>query len=363
MAEQANRAKSEFLANMSHELRTPLNAILGFSDLLTEQIGLQITDRQRRYLGNIHDAGDHLLGLVNDILDLSKVEAGRVELRPELSSLGTLLEPVVAAIQPTAVAREVAFEVDASDPTLLWIDPGRVRQILLNLLSNATKFTRPGGTVCLDARLDRRDLLLVISDTGIGIPADRQERMFGIFERPNEERSDAAGTGLGLALTKRLVELHGGSISFTSVADEGTTFFVRLPDVSGAVIAGERVLIVEDERRDAELIVALARGRGLRSEVVRTVAAAIASIDARRPIAMVLDLHLLDGNGEAVLAAARQLTPPIPVVVVSIEDDDGRSRSLGADDHLTKPIDHARLSGWMSDVAARRTATDPAGDA
>jgi len=250
----------------------------------------------------------------------------------------------------------VAFEVEASDPTPLWVDPGRVRQILLNLLSNATKFTPAGGTIRLDARLDGRDLLLVVSDTGIGIPADRHDRVFGVFERPNEERSDAAGSGLGLALTKRLVDLHGGSISFTSATDEGTAFAVRLPDVSGAVIAGDRVLVVEDERRDADLIVALAAGHGLRSEVVRTVAAAIASIRAAPPIAVVLDLRLPDGRGEAVLTVARQATRPIPVVVVSVEDDDGRARGLGADDHLTKPIDHARLSGWMAGVATRRTA-------
>jgi signal transduction histidine kinase/CheY-like chemotaxis protein len=361
--EEATQAKSEFLANMSHELRTPLNAILGFSDLLDEQLGGQIAERQRRYLRNIHDAGDHLLALVNDILDLSKVEAGRVELRPELASLVALLEPVVAAIGPAAVARGVVFEVDASDPTPLWVDPGRVRQILLNLLSNATKFTPAGGTVRLDARLDGRDLLLVVSDTGIGIPAERHDRVFGVFERPNEDRSDATGTGLGLALTKRLVELHGGSISFTSVIDEGTAFAVRLPDVSGAVIAGDRVLIVEDERRDADLIVALASGHGLRSEVVRTVAAATASIRAARPIAVLLDLRLPDGRGEAVLSVARQATPPIPVVIISIEDDDGRARGLGADDYLTKPIDYGRLSGWMSGVAARRAAVDRAGAA
>ncbi|HEV2250945.1 MAG TPA: ATP-binding protein [Candidatus Limnocylindria bacterium] len=351
----ASQAKSEFVANMSHELRTPLNAILGFSDLLDEQIGPRISDRQQRYLGNIHDAGDHLLALVNDILDLSKVEAGRVELRPELTSLGTLLEPVVAALEPDAVARGVRFEVDASDRTPLWLDPGRVRQNLLNLLSNATKFTPAGGTVRLDLRLDGRDLLLVVSDTGIGIPADRHDRVFGAFERLNEERSAASGTGLGLALTKRLVELHGGTIAFTSVVDQGTVFTVRLPDVSGVVIAGDRVLVVEDERRDADLIVALAGASGLRTEVVRTVAAAVASIRAHRPIALVLDLRLPDGRGEAVLTAALQLTPPIPVVVVSVEDDDGRARALGADDHLTKPLDHARLSGWLSGVAARRT--------
>ena len=351
--EQASTAKSEFVANMSHELRTPLNAILGFSDLLSEQLGAQISERQHRYLGNIHDAGEHLLALVNDILDLSKVEAGRVELRPELISLDTLLEPAGAAMQSLADARDVQLVIEASDPTPLWLDPGRVRQILLNLLSNAVKFTPPGGVVQLHASVSGRDLLLTVSDTGIGIPADQQHRVFGIFERPNESRSDATGTGLGLALTKRLVDLHGGTIDFTSAENEGTTFSLRLPDVSGAVVAGERVLIVEDERRDADLILALAAGHGMRSEVVRTVAAALASIRADPPVAIVLDLRLPDGRGEAVLTAARQAVPPIPVVVVSIEDDDGRARGLGADDHLTKPIDHGRLSAWLGQIVHR----------
>jgi signal transduction histidine kinase/CheY-like chemotaxis protein len=351
----ASQAKSEFVANMSHELRTPLNAILGFSDLLDEQVGAQLSERQRRYLGNIHDAGDHLLALVNDILDLSKVEAGRIELRPELIALNALLEPAGASMQAVADARDVQLVIDASDPTRLWLDPGRVRQILLNLLSNAVKFTPPGGVVGLRAQVSGRDLLITVTDTGIGIPSDRQDRVFGIFERPNEGRSDATGTGLGLALTKRLVELQGGTISFVSVVDQGTTFSVRLPDVSGEVVSGDRILIVEDERRDADLIVALARGQSLQTEVVLTVAAAIASVRTSSPIGIVLDLHLPDGRGEVVLEAAREISPPIPVVVVSVEDDDGRARALGADDHLTKPIDHSRLSGWMANVAARRT--------
>ncbi|HEV2009803.1 MAG TPA: ATP-binding protein [Candidatus Limnocylindria bacterium] len=350
----ASQAKSEFLASMSHELRTPLNAILGFSELLDEQLGAQIAERQRKYLRNIHEAGDHLLALVNDILDLSKVEAGRVELRPELIALTTLVEAVSSAIQPAADARGVTIAVGVSDNTPLWLDPGRVRQILLNLMSNAVKFTPPRGTVDLEARLDGRDLVLRVADTGIGIPADQQDRVFRIFERPNEGRSDAGGTGLGLALTKRLVELHGGTIEFTSVADEGTTFTVWLPNVSGVVLAGERLLIVEDERRDVELIVAIAAGNGLRSEVVTTVAAAAASIAADPPIGIVLDLRLPDGRGEVVLQLARTASPPIPVIVVSVEDDDGRVRALGADDHITKPIDRTRLSGWMALIGARR---------
>jgi signal transduction histidine kinase len=351
----ASQAKSEFVANMSHELRTPLNAILGFSELLAEQLGSQLGERQRRFLRNIHDAGEHLLALINDILDLSKVEAGRAELRPERISLAALVEPVVAAIQQAADARGVRLEVDAAGSAPLWLDPSRVRQILLNLLSNATKFTPAGGTVRLEARLHGRDLALIVADTGIGIPLELQNRVFGVFERPNEGRSDAAGTGLGLALTKRLVELHGGAIEFRSASDAGTTFAVTLPEVSAAPVAGERLLVVEDERRDADLIVALAARAGLPTEVVATVAGALAAIEGPHPpLAAVVDLRLPDGRGETVVAAARAATPPIPVVVVSVEDDDRVLRSRGVDDQIAKPIDHDRLAGWLAGVAARR---------
>jgi len=351
--EQASAAKSDFVASMSHELRTPLNAILGFSDLLDEQLAGSLGDRQRRYLRNIHGAGEHLLALINDILDLSKVEAGRIELRPEWITLAALADPVIASTQAAADARGVTLVADAADATPLWADPGRVRQILLNLLSNAVKFTPPAGTVSLTAAVDGRDLLVAVSDSGIGIPLDRQDRVFGAFERVNEDRSDAAGTGLGLALSKRLVEIHGGSIDFVSAPGKGTTFTVRLPDLSGVAVMGDRLLVVEDERRDADLIVALATAQGLRSEVVTTVAAAIASLRSERPLGMVLDLRLPDGRGDAVLAVAHAMRPAVPVAVVTIDDDDGRTRALGADDHLTKPLDHARLSAWLGQIAAR----------
>ncbi|HEY8648140.1 MAG TPA: ATP-binding protein, partial [Candidatus Limnocylindria bacterium] len=355
--ERASAAKSDFVASMSHELRTPLNAILGFSDLLDEQFAGTLGDRQLRYLRNIHGAGEHLLTLINDILDLSKVEAGRVELRPERMTVAALTEPVIASTQAAADLRGVLLEATAAEATPLWVDPGRVRQILLNLLSNAVKFTPSGGTVSFRAAVDDRDLIIAVSDSGIGIPVDRQDRVFGVFERVNEDRSDAAGTGLGLALTKKLVEIQGGSIDFVSAPGEGTTFTVRLPDVSGVAVVGERLLVVEDERRDADLIVALASAQGIRCEVVSTLAAAIASFESERPLGIVLDLRLPDGRGEAILAlAAAGQRPNVPVVVVSIDDDLGRSRSLGADDHITKPIDHARMSAWLAQIAARRAA-------
>jgi len=355
-ADGANKHKSEFLANMSHELRTPLNAIIGFSDLLQEQLATTLTERQKRYLHNIRDGGDHLLRLINDVLDLSKVEAGRIEVRPEPITLEALLSPVLAAAREAAQTQAVHLEVAEPDDHLrLHLDPGRVRQVLYNLLSNAIKFTPAGGRVELRVWTDDSALELVVADSGIGIPAEKHDRVFGTFERLNEARSHASGTGLGLALTKRLVELHGGSIDFDSREGHGSTFRVRLPDVVVDPTKRQRVLIVEDERRDADLVIALAAKYGLVTEVVTSVADAATAIGRAIPCAVVLDLQLPDGRGERVLELLKgdQATRRVPVIVVSVEDDEGTSRPLGADDHLTKPIDHARLDGWFRQVASR----------
>jgi len=354
-ADAANQHKSEFLANMSHELRTPLNAIIGFSELLQEQLAPTINDRQRRYLDNVRDAGGHLLALINDVLDLSKVEAGRIELRPETIVLETLLAPVVAATREAARIQDVEFTVatDGDDRTL-HVDAGRVRQVLFNLLSNAVKFTPAGGRVTLLATLAGGALDLVVTDTGIGIPLDKQDRVFGTFERFHEGRFSAPGTGLGLALTKRLVELHHGTIEFMSREDQGSTFHVRLPDVAVDAHA-RRVLVVEDESRDADLVVALIATHGLTSEVASSVEEATAAIVRSLPSGIVLDLRLRDGRGEQILELLK--TDPtlatIPVVIVSVEDDEGRANLLVADDYLTKPIDRPRLGRWLTRVAAR----------
>jgi len=357
--ETAGRHKSDFLASMSHELRTPMNAILGFSDLLLEQIGPEITERQRRYLRNISDAGQHLLGLINDVLDLSKVEAGRLDLRRELITLPALVEPVAASTRAAADAAGLRFDVSAPADLMLDADTGRVRQILYNLLSNAVKYT-PAGSVELTLAADGRDLGITVRDTGIGIPDDKHDRVFGTFERLHEGRAEASGTGLGLALTKRLVELHGGSIGFAPRARGGTEFHVRLPDLVAVAAKADRVLVVEDERRDADLIVALAARSGLDSEVVTSVPSALAAIRRSTPTAVVLDLRLSDERGERVLETlkADPVTRGVPVVVVTVEDDEGRSRELGADDHITKPIDHDRLAGWLAAVAERRTSEE-----
>jgi signal transduction histidine kinase len=355
-ADAANRHKSEFLANMSHELRTPLNAIIGFSDLLQEQLAATLTDRQKRYLRNVRDAGDHLLGLINDVLDLSKVEAGRIEIRAETITLDALVAPVLAAGREAARGQGVNFEATTPAGASVHCDPGRTRQVLYNLLSNAVKFTPSGGRVSLQVTASDGTLELAVADTGIGIPEDRQDRVFGAFERLHEGRSQATGTGLGLALTKRLVELHGGTIDFSSREGAGTTFRVRLPDVVVDATTKKRVLVVEDERRDADLVIALAARHGLATEVVTSVEEAVGAVARAVPSGVVLDLRLPDGRGERVLELlkADAATRNVPVVVVTVEDDEGRSRPLGADDHLTKPLDHARLDGWLAQIAARQ---------
>jgi signal transduction histidine kinase/ActR/RegA family two-component response regulator len=353
---EATKVKSEFLANMSHELRTPLNAILGFSGLLSEQLNGSMNDKQKRFLRNIGEAGEHLLELINDVLDLSRVEAGKLELRPEVLILDLLLEPVSAAARASAQAKGVLYTVEAPDGVPIFLDPTRVRQILFNLVSNAVKFTHGGGHVTLRAATEGRELLFEVADTGVGIPDAARDRMFGVFERFHEgQAADAAGTGLGLALTKRLVEQMNGSISFESQEGKGTTFRVRLPDVVTETVAGERILVVDDERHDADLIVAVASSMDLRAEIVRGLAGTEAALSRGRPLGVVLDLRLPDGRGEQLLR--RLKTDPafadVPVIVVTVEAEPATALALGADDYLTKPIDRVRLESWLRRVARR----------
>ena len=248
--EAASRAKSQFLANMSHELRTPLNAIIGFSELQLDE-SVELTPEERReFLGNILSSGRHLLRLINDILDLSKVEAGRMELHPEEFSIAEIIDGVLSTIRPLAAKKQIGVEV-AIDPTLtiLVADPGKVKQILYNLLSNAIKFTPPGGTVTVSARVRSEELgvrgqdqtphlspltshwvEIAVKDTGIGIKPEDQAR---IFEEFYQVEATAAkqyeGTGLGLALAKKFVELHGGRIWVESEPRKGSTFTFTLP--------------------------------------------------------------------------------------------------------------------------------------
>jgi PAS domain S-box-containing protein len=240
IADTANQAKSAFLANMSHELRTPLNAVIGFSELLEQQIFGGLNDKQKAYVGNVLVSGRHLLQLVNDILDISKVEAGRMDLAYEVTPIGSIVDVVRGVIQAVATKKGINLEVAVPDDLPdVQVDPGRIKQVLYNLISNAIKFTPRGGVVRLSAESDGEFLIVRVADTGVGIARDDLPRLFREFEQlPQPGGVRPEGTGLGLALTKRLVELHGGKVEVESELGKGSTFSVylklRTPDESAA---------------------------------------------------------------------------------------------------------------------------------
>jgi len=227
--EVANRHKSEFLANMSHELRTPLNAIIGFSEVLLQGIFGEVNEKQREYLADVLGSGQHLLSLINDILDLSKIEAGRMDLEVSTFALRDALESGLMIVRNRAARHGIQLSTTvASDVGTIEADERKVKQILYNLLSNAVKFTPDGGRVGVSVRAESADVRVEVSDTGIGIAGEDQERIFEEFRQVGRERS-REGTGLGLTLTKRFVELHGGRIWLESTPGGGSTFGFTLP--------------------------------------------------------------------------------------------------------------------------------------
>jgi signal transduction histidine kinase len=239
-AELKNQAKSMFLANMSHELRTPLNAIIGFSELLQDEGGEQLSKRHQEFVGYVLSAGRHLLNLITDILDLSKIEAGRMELNWKEVVLVDLFADVQSTVEPLARRHQVTLSFAPVAGLLpIWADPLRLKQILLNLLSNATKFTPKGGQVRVEVGDLEDGLEIRVSDTGMGIRMEDLPRLFQAFERMANS-AQGSGTGLGLALTKQLVELHGGTIDVVSALGQGSTFIVRLPrEAAGADVVSD----------------------------------------------------------------------------------------------------------------------------
>jgi signal transduction histidine kinase len=229
--EVANQHKSEFLANMSHELRTPLNAIIGFSEVLRERLFGDLNDKQDDYLKDIHSSGRHLLSLINDILDLSKIEAGRMELEPSTFDLRSLMDNALTLVRERAQRHAILLGLDiASDIGDVTADERKLKQILVNLLTNAVKFTPDGGRVDVSARRDRDDIVIAVADTGIGIAPELHPAIFQDFvqiDSPIQKR--LRGTGLGLSLSKRLAELLGGTVGLQSELDVGSTFSVTLP--------------------------------------------------------------------------------------------------------------------------------------
>lgn len=229
--EQASQMKSKFLASMSHELRTPLNAIIGFSQALDARMFGELTEKQAEYVKDIHESGQHLLALINDILDLSKIEAGRMELEPSHFDLPQTLESVVMLVQERAARHGLSLELDIDERLDGMVgDQRRIKQVLLNLLSNAVKFTPDGGRISVQAKPTADTVVVSVHDNGIGIAAEDQAEIFEEFRQASSSANrKQEGTGLGLALSKKFVEMHRGSISVESAPGQGSTFTVTLP--------------------------------------------------------------------------------------------------------------------------------------
>jgi PAS domain S-box-containing protein len=370
--QQANRLKTEFLANMSHELRTPLNAIIGFAELLHDGAVEPTAPQHREFLGDILSSGRHLLQLINDVLDLAKVEAGKLEFRPESASLDRLVNEVAALLRTQIADRrvEIRFETDVTIDAVR-LDPARFKQVLVNYLSNAIKFTGEGGVIVvrtLPVDDDPRFFRLEVEDNGVGIAPTDLGRLFVEFQQLDAGSTKRhGGTGLGLALTRRLVEAQGGSVGVKSEPGVGSTFHAVLPRhaVGGnawqaphaTLRPGARtVLVVEDDARDRALLEESLRAEGYLVESAETVAEATAFIARRRYDAVILDMLLPDGTGLALINALRvDRALAVPVIVVTVVADARAVVGAQVDEVLPKPIDmtvvHAALrrAGVMPD--------------
>ncbi|WP_421694528.1 response regulator [Aestuariivirga sp.] len=400
--EQANRYKSDFLANMSHELRTPLNSSLILAKLLADNSDENLTEEQVKYARTIESSGNDLLRLINDILDLSKIEAGHVAIRPEPVSVERIVGSLQHLFQPVAAERRLVFTLDIQGGLpLLETDPQRLEQVLKNLLSNAFKFTEVGEVKLAVQQGKAGQFSFAVSDTGIGISADQQNRVFEAFHQADGTISRRyGGTGLGLSISRRLVELLGGNIELTSAEGKGSTFTVNLPPIFDSVRAeeqsqpasraegatssfassakhvppvherevaaveddrnqlggGKRVLlIVEDDRNFASILRDLARDMDFQSLVAGTADEALTLAREFMPQAIILDIGLPDHSGLSVLERLKRDTSTrhIPVHAVSAEDHVETALSLGAVGYEMKPVSHAQLVEVVRKFEAR----------
>src|SRR5438309_4649155 len=363
--QRATQLKSQFLASMSHELRAPLNAIIYFSNLLAEKTAGDLTDKQQRFVGHVRNGARHLLQLINDILDLSKIESGLLELRRETFSVSEALPEVLSVIRPLAMAKKIRIE-HAEETFSVYADRVRFKQILYNLLSNALKFTPEGGTVRVEGSTG--DLVCIaISDTGVGIRPEDQQLIFEEFRQAGETtRGVKEGTGLGLAITKRLVERHGGTIRVSSELGKGSCFSFTLPAGRAAPQAEREVstkddivvdpqqekgskkrlvLIVDDEPSARELLASYLEAAGYAVSTVGSGAEAVEKACQLRPDAITLDILMPGGSGFGTLAELKRRveTAPIPIIVVSVLDQKEVAFTLGAADYLVKPVQKSVL--------------------
>jgi signal transduction histidine kinase/CheY-like chemotaxis protein len=357
----ASQHKSQFVASMSHELRTPLNAIIGLTEMMVSNAARFGTEKAAEPLRRVHRAGTHLLGLINQVLDLSKIEAGKLELSPETVNLAPLIEEVIGTARQLAEQNKNRLVLEAQENLgQLTVDPMRLRQILLNLLSNACKFTKQGVVALRVKRVvDGRNWIeIAVADTGIGMTPEQQAKLFEEFTQADSSTArQYGGTGLGLAITRRLAHMMGGDVTVTSEPGKGSVFTVRLPGGadsqarSSTASDGRRsptagcVLVIDDDATARELIADHLKAEGFS---VVTAAGGVEGLKLAkelRPTAITLDVMMPDLDGWSVLAALRQdpELAEIPVIMITIVDEHRRGIALGAAGYLTKPIDRERL--------------------
>ncbi|HEX5226953.1 MAG TPA: response regulator [Bryobacteraceae bacterium] len=347
--ERANRLKSEFLASMSHELRTPLNTILGFSELLSEESAGPLNEKQKRFLSHIQRDAGHLLELINDVLDLSKIEAGRLELRLETFPMAVAVAEVLTSVRPLAATKSLSLDSDVDTQLMLHADRLRFKEILFNLLSNAIKFTPSGGRVWIESSLAAGFVCIVVGDTGIGIAADDQEAIFESFRQASATTKGVReGTGLGLAITKRLVEHHGGRIWVESETGKGSRFFFTLrlspleaeTPVAGVAGLSPLLLLASPATDRSDEIVQHLQEEGFRLETAGSGADAFLKAQDLRPDLVLLDMELPGKSGWETLHDLKNsaATRSIPVITFAPNDERKMAAALGAAESLVKPI-------------------------
>jgi CheY-like chemotaxis protein/nitrogen-specific signal transduction histidine kinase len=374
-AEAANHAKNEFLSRMSHELRTPLNAILGFTQLMQMDSAEPLQPGQRARTRQITQAGWHLLEMINDILDLSRIEAGSLRLEMTALELPPLLKRALSLVQHNATERGITITQRlAPDALRAFGDPTRVTQILTNLLSNAVKYNHDNGRVEIEARSPEAGWTeVVVSDTGMGLNEAQRAALFQPFNRLGRENSGLPGTGIGLVISERLAGMMGGTLRAEAVDGPGARFVLRLPAAMGqATMAPEtqpgdldmprttphrHVLYVEDNPLNVEVMRGILEQRpGLELDIATTAADGIRALDARRPALLLLDWQLPDGDGLMLLRHLREQggTPP-PVIVVSANaqpEQIALAQAAGAHHYLTKPLNVRELLALVDELLA-----------
>ncbi|HHT9110672.1 MAG TPA: protoglobin domain-containing protein [Candidatus Brocadiaceae bacterium] len=374
--EAANRAKSEFLANMSHELRTPLNAIIGFSEVLRDKLCGELNEEQIDFVLDIHSSGHHLLQMINDILDLSKIEAGKLELKFEEFEMGNAIDAVLITLKGLANKKALVIEKFIHNPAeRLKADIVKFKQILYNLLSNAIKFTPEKGKIIVrttSLKKEKDFIEVVVTDTGIGIAPEDYPKIFVEFSQVDSSTTRMfEGTGLGLALTKKLVELHGGKIGFESKLGVGSSFCFTLP-VNLCAQSGkekdailihaepkeyETILVVEDDPKTSELLCLFLNKSGYQTMTAFDGEEAIQKARKFKPFAITLDVMLPKRDGWEVLKElkADKDVKDIPVLVISIIDNKDIGFGLGATDYLNKPVSRNDLLAKLASYGFKPT--------